>query len=80
MGCTVVNKLECLVKHFVNLSNFTLECTYEPLRLLFTSTSLAMDKSADLKDLDLTCAGRGVWLVKVSRTFIHYCYRAQWSF
>jgi len=24
-----------------------------------------MDKSADLKDLDLTYAGRGVWLVKV---------------
>lgn len=27
--------------------------------------SLRMDKSADLKDLDLTCASRGVWLVKV---------------
>ena len=27
--------------------------------------TFAMDKSADLKDLDLTCASRGVWLVKV---------------
>ena len=27
--------------------------------------TLAMDKSADLRDLDLTCASRGVWLVKV---------------
>jgi len=27
-----------------------------------------MDKSADLKDLDLTYAGRGVWLVKVGNT------------
>ena len=29
-----------------------------------------MDKSADLKDLDLTCASRGVWLVKVGMLFI----------
>jgi len=28
-------------------------------------TDMTMDKSADLKDLDLTCASRGVWLVKV---------------
>jgi len=27
-----------------------------------------MDKSTDLKDLDLTCASRGVWLVKVGNT------------
>jgi len=32
-----------------------------------------MDKSADLKDLDLTCASRGVWLVKV-RSVIDYIY------
>jgi len=29
--------------------------------------TLAMDKSADMKDLDLTCASRAVWLVKVGK-------------
>jgi len=33
--------------------------------VLVQFVKLTMDKSADLKDLDLTCASRGVWLVKV---------------
>lgn len=33
-----------------------------------------MDKSADLKDLDLTCASRGVWLVKVPK-YISECWK-----
>lgn len=33
-----------------------------------------MDKATDLKDLDLTCAGRGVWLVKVPK-YISECWK-----
>lgn len=36
--------------------------------------NLTMDKSADLKDLDLTCASRGVWLVKVPK-YISECWK-----
>jgi len=47
--------------------NSSVANSYDVLVYLIT---MAMDKSTDLKDLDLTCAGRGVWLVKVrNRTF-----------
>lgn len=42
--------------------------------ILYYLITPSMDKSTDLKDLDLTCASRGVWLVKVPK-YISQCWK-----